>query len=277
MLQMLVITMREGIEAFLIVAITTAYLRKTGRAFLLPAVFWGTGVAIVLSVIASFFFSRAENKPMWEGLLAAIAAVLVTGLTVYMWKTARTMRQHIGQRLEAHAQRAGFAAMAGIFAFTLLMITREGMETALILSSLAFSTDSRDMFWGAVLGVSGAAVIAWAWSRYGHRVNLARFFQVTALFLVIFSVQLMIYAVHEFFEAGVVPGLDNTWWHMATEPYGPEGVYGQWLSYLMVLIPAAWLLSLWVRDRIAGGGAAPPAAEHKKTSRPSTEASRATG
>jgi high-affinity iron transporter len=254
MLQMLVITMREGIEAFLIVAITAAYLRKTGRTFLLPAVFWGTGVAIVLSVIASLFFRQADNKPLWEGVLAAIAAVLVTGLTVYMWRTARYMRKHIGERLEAHAQRAGFGAVAGVFAFTLLMITREGMETALILSSLAFSTDSRDMFWGAVLGVSLAGVIAWLWSRYGHRVNLARFFQVTAVFLVIFSVQLMIYAVHEFFEAGVVPGLDNQFWHMATEPYGPEGLYGQWLSYLMVMIPAGWLCALWLKDRLVKDG-----------------------
>jgi len=211
---------------------------------------------------------------MWEGVLAAVAAVLVTGLTIYMWRTARTLRRDIGERLEAHAQRAGFAAFAGVFAFTLLMITREGMETALILSSLAFQTDSRDMFWGAVLGVSLAGVMAWAWSRYGHRVNLARFFQVTALFLVIFSVQLMIYAVHEFFEAGAVPGLDNEFWHMATEPYGPEGVYGQWLSYLMVMIPAVWLGGLWLRDRLARRGAA---ALDRQPRSAATEAPRAAG
>jgi len=252
MLQMLVITMREGIEAFLIVAITAAYLRKTGRGELLPAVYWGTGVAIVASVIAAFFFRQADNRPMWEGTLAAIAAVLVCGLTVYMWRTARYLKQQIGQKLEFHASKTGWSAVSGVFLFTLLMITREGMETALILSSLAFSTDSRDMFWGAVLGVAFAGLIAWAWSRYGHRVNLSRFFQVTALFLVIFSVQLLIYAVHEFFEAGAVPGLNNEYWHLATEPYGPEGEYGQWLSYLMVLIPAVWLAAMGIRDRGQG-------------------------
>ena len=249
MLQMLIITMREGIEAFLIVAITAAYLRKTGRTALLPAVWWGTGSAIVLSVAASFAFAQATNKPLWEGLLAAIAAVLVTTLTIYMWRSARLMRQRIDTRIELEAGKFGGGAAPGIFAFVLLMITREGMETALILNSLAFSTDRRDMFWGAVFGVAGAGLIAWAWSRYGHRVNLARFFQVTAIFLFIFSVQLVIYAAHEFFEAGAVPGMDNEHWHVVTEPYGPEGVYGHWLTYLMVLVPAVWLGFAWLRDR----------------------------
>ena len=67
--------------------------------------------------------------------------------------------------------------------------------------------------------------------------NLRRFFQVTSLFLVLFTVQLFIYAFHEFTEAGAVPGIDNEFWHLATEPYGPEGVYGEWLTYLMVLVP----------------------------------------
>lgn len=249
MLTMLIITMREGIEAFLIVAITAAYLRKTGREALLPAVWWGTGAGIVVSIAASFLFAQAENKPLWEGILAAIAAVLVTTLTVYMWRTARTMRARIGEHIEAQTARYGSGALAGIFLFVLLMITREGMETALILNTLAFSTDSETMFWGALLGVVCAGLLALAWSRYGHRINLTRFFQVTAIFLFIFSMQLLIYAAHEFFEAGVVPGFDNEAWHILTEPYGPEGLYGQWLTYLMVLVPAVWLALSWARER----------------------------
>lgn len=249
MLAMSIITMREGIEAFLIVAITAAYLRKTGREALLPAVWWGTGAGILVAIAASFVFAQAENKPLWEGTLAAVAAVLVTSLTLYMWRTARHLRTTIGERIEAHAAKYGSGAMIGIFLFVLLMITREGMETALILNSLAFSTDGATLFWGALAGVCGAALLAWAWSRYGHRVNLARFFQVTAIFLFMFSVQLVIYAAHEFFEAGVVPFFDNEAWHVITEPYGPEGVYGQWLTYLMVLVPAIWLALTWATGR----------------------------
>jgi high-affinity iron transporter len=249
-LQILVITLREGIEAFLIIAITAGILRQTGRAALLPALYWGTGVAVVASFVASAFFAQAENKPLWEGLLAAAAAIMVATMTVYMWKTARTMRATIGSRIEqATRDKPGHGAWWGVFVFVLLMIVREGMETALLLSTLFLQQGERDLLVGGILGVAGAATIAWAWVRYGRRVNLARFFQVTAVFLLLFSVQLVIYTFHEFSEAGAVPFIDNQFWHVATEPYGPEGQYGHWLTYSMVLIPAAWLAAAWLKDR----------------------------
>lgn len=227
MLQILVVTMREGIEAFLIVAITAGILRETGRSALLPAVWWGMAAAIAVSFVASLFFAEAENKPLWEGILAGVAAVMVISMTVYMWRTARTMRRTIGQRIErATAHRATAGAWWGVFAFVLLMIVREGMETALLLSTLFLQHGDRDLLTGALLGLGAAALLAWAWVRYGRRVDLARFFQVTAVFLLVFSVQLVVYALHELFEAGVVPLVDNEFWHVATEPYGPEGATG---------------------------------------------------
>jgi len=252
MLQILIITMREGIEAFLIVAIAAGILRQTGRAALLPAVYTGTAVAVVVSFIASLFFAEADNKPLWEGVLAAAAAVMVISMTVYMWRAARTMRATIGARLDQATQnRTTAAAWWAVFAFVLLMIVREGMETALLLTSLAMQQGQQRLLAGALLGVAGAVLIALAWTRYGRRINLPRFFKVTAIFLLIFSVQLVIYTFHELFEAGAVPYVDNEYWHIATEPYGPEGLYGQWLTYLMVLVPAAWLLAMWLRDRVA--------------------------
>ena len=92
MLATLLVTLREGIEAFLIVAITLVYLRKTNRIALSPAVYWGTGVAVVLSVIAGIFFGEAKNKPMWEGLLASAAAIMVLSMVVYMLKASKRMR-----------------------------------------------------------------------------------------------------------------------------------------------------------------------------------------
>jgi len=250
MLQILVVSLREGIEAFLIVAITAGILRQTGRSALLPALYWGTAVAVVVSFLASLFFAQAENKPLWEGILAGAAAIMVASMTVYMWRTARTMRAQIGNKIEqATRDKPTRTAWWAVFFFVLLMIVREGMETALLLSTLFLQQGDRDLLIGGLLGVAGAALLAWAWVRYGRRINLARFFQVTAIFLLIFTLQLVIYTLHEFFEAGAVPFLDNEFWHAATEPYGPEGVYGEWLTYFMVLIPAGWLAFVWLRDR----------------------------
>ncbi len=245
MLQAFVITLREGLEAFLIVAISLAYLRKTGRHALVPAVHWGIAASVVLSVAAGLLLQRARNQAFWEGILAVVAAVLVASLTVHMWRAARVIKRQIEGRLEASAIRPGRAAFAGVFAFTLLMITREGMETALLMNALLFQVRSVQILAGAVGGTLVAAFVAWLWSRYGHRVNLSRFFQVTAVFLLVFVVQLLIYGFHELTEANLFPYSEALHW--ATEPYGPDGVYGKYLSYLLVLLPAAWLaVSYWL-------------------------------
>jgi high-affinity iron transporter len=239
MLQMFVITLREGIEAFLIVAIALAYLRKTGRNTLVPAVFWGTAAGVTLSLILGIKLAEFAVQPIWEGILALVAVVLVTSMVIYMLRTAKHLRTEIGARLEAAAQKTGAAAWLGVFAFTVLMITREGMETAFLIDAVALRTGSVDLATGAIAGTAIAALLAWAWSRYGHRVNLALFFQVTSIFLLLFAVQLLVYSFHEFTEANVLP-LDNEYWHEATEIYA-EGVYAQIYSVALVLIPAAWL------------------------------------
>ncbi|MBI3450632.1 MAG: FTR1 family protein [Acidobacteria bacterium] len=239
MLQAFVITLREGLEAFLIVAISLAYLRRSGRGDLARAVHFGIGVAILLSVGVGVLLGRANSQSLWEGILALVAAVLVASLTVHMWRVARKLKGEIEVRLEAQSARSGRAAFLGVFLFTLLMITREGMETALLMNTLLFQVKSATVILGATLGTLSAAAIAWLWTRYGHRVNLASFFQVTAVFLFVFVIQLVIYGFHELSEAAVLPNSEALHW--ATEPYGPDGIYGQYLSYLLVLLPLAWL------------------------------------
>ena len=110
----------------------------------------------------------------------------------------------------------------------------------MLMGTLLFQVRAMDVIIGAALGTVFAAVIASMWSRYGHRVNLALFFQVTAVFLGVFVVQLLIYGFHELTEANIFPYSEPL--HLATEPYGPDGRYGIWLSYLLVLIPMGWLV-----------------------------------
>lgn len=238
--QMLVVTLREGIEAFLIVAIAVAYLRKTGRASLLPAVWWGTAAALLLSVTLGAFLAEYALTPLHEGVLALVAAVLVLTMVIYMLKAAKGMRAQIGRRLEAAAVRPGAAAWFGVFLFVVLMVTREGMEMAFITASLIGQVEAAALVPGAIAGALLAALLAAAWARWGHRINLGLFLQVTAIFLALFAPQLLLYAFHELTEANVLPGVNNAYWHLATEEWA-EGAYAQAYSFLLLLAPLAWL------------------------------------
>ena len=239
MLQAFVITLREGLEAFLIVAISLAYLRKSGRAELVPAVRWGIALSVLISIGGALVFQRAANQALWEAVLCLLAALSVASLTVHMWRTARRIKTDIEGHLQGSTMKTGAAAYAGVFLFTLLMITREGMETALLMGTLLFQVKSLSVIAGALAGTSAAALVAWLWSRYGHRVDLGLFFQVTAVFLLVFVAQLLVYGFHELMEANIFPYSEPL--HLATEPYGPGGLYGQYLTYMLVILPIGWL------------------------------------
>jgi high-affinity iron transporter len=237
MLQALVITLREGFEAFLIVAISLAYVRKSGRAQLTAAIHWGVAAAIGVSVLGGYLLLHTANQEMLDGPLALVAALSVTWMIVHMWRTGRRMKGDIEGRLQQSSVRPGAAAFTGVFLFTLLMISREGMETALLLMQLRTTVN---LALGAALGVLGAASVAWLWSRYGHRLNLALFFQATAMFLFVFVVQLVIRGTHEMSEQHYLPYSDVI--HTSTEAWGPDSRFGHALTYLLVILPVGWVL-----------------------------------
>ena len=237
MFQAFVITLREGLEAFLIVAISLAYLRRSGREPLVRAVYTGLFAGIALSALGGYLLYNAANQEWLEGPLAIVAAVSVSWLVVHMWRAGRHMKGEIEGRLGESAVKAGAAAFLGVFLFTVLMVTREGMETALLLLQLK---ETLNLVIGAVVGLVGAAGVAMLWIKYGRRVNLGLFFQVTAIFLFVFVVQLVIAGVHEMSEQNYLPF--STPIHDATEAWGPDGPFGHMLTYLLVIAPAAWLI-----------------------------------
>lgn len=236
LVQAFVITLREGLEALLIVAISLAYLRKTGREKLTGAVRWGVGVALAVSAVGGYLLFNAANQEWLEGPLALVAAASVTWMIVHMWRTGRRMKGDIEGRLQSSIVRPGTGAFVGIFLFTLLMVTREGMETALLLIQLR---ETMYLLTGATAGIAGAAALAWLWSRFAHRVNLALFFQATAIFLFVFVVQLVIAGVHEMAEQSYLPYSAAI--HAATESWGPDSAFGHLLTYLLAVLPLSWL------------------------------------
>jgi high-affinity iron transporter len=253
MLPALIIVFREGFEAFLTVAIIFAYLRKTGRDWLRPTVYAGIVTSIIASAGLGYVLMRiSAHQSLIEGILGVVAAVLVTSFVIHVWRVAPRMKSDMERKIENYSSTGSRAlAVAGVFAFTVLMITREGMETALMLIQVR----NGRFILGSLLGLGAAALMSWAWAHYGHRINVKRFFQVTGLFLLLFAVQILFYAVHEFSEAEVL-GRWSEAVHLATEPYSPVGVYGKWFSVVMVGLCAVWLIAASMKDRMATARAA---------------------
>ena len=137
------IALREGIEAFLIVALTLSYLKRTGRPELARAVYAAIGVSVLTCAGAGFLFSKAVNQSLWEGILALAAAALVGSLLLYMKRVSKHLKRDIETRIESKAGLVNpTRAFWGVFAFALLMITREGMETALLIATAFFQLKS---------------------------------------------------------------------------------------------------------------------------------------
>lgn len=265
MLQSFIIILREGFESFLLVAVIFSYLRKSGRKQLSSAVYSGVGIALAISGGLGYLLFKMQtghaeavekyfgpgiagflgNEALREAVLGVVAIVMVGSLVIYMWRHGASLKTRMEERLgEVSSKRSGWAAYLGILLFTTLTITREGMETALMLLQVR----SPRLVWGAVLGLLAAVSLAWAWAQFGHLINVKRFFQVTGIFLLLFMVQVAIYTFHEFSEAGVLPNSEAL--HTATEKFSPDGLYGQWFPLVMVGVCAVWLAGAGLFDRL---------------------------
>lgn len=266
MLNSFIIVLREGFESFLLVAVILAYLKKSGQNWLTPSVYTAIvlalaasgGLAYVLatgidyettqnifgSFIGGYVNTFFANEALREAVLGAVAVVMVGTLVIHMWRTGPKIQQRMRERLsEMSSKKSRIAAVLGVFLFTFLMITREGMETALMLMQVK----DPNVINGALLGLVAAIAFAIGWARYGHLINLKRFFQVTGIFLLLFMIQVAIYSFHEFTEAGLLP--NSEFLHHATEKYSPDGLYGKWFSPIMIGICALWLFGAWLIDR----------------------------
>jgi high-affinity iron transporter len=249
MFETLLITFREGLEAFLMVAIAALYLRKTGRHALMGGVRAGVLVAVAASLgLGVALADVGATSPLWEGILALLAAAAVVWCVTHMLKMGKHMGGEISAELGRVSILEGRKAWWAVFGFTVFMVGREGIETAAMLAALAGNAELRHMLVGGLVGLSLAAAVAGLWVRFGRQVNLSRLFNVTAVFMLVFAAMLVFKAFHEFTEGGLVPGIDNAYWHLATEAY-VDGDYAGVLSVLLVLAPTLWLVIAHLRDR----------------------------
>jgi FTR1 family protein len=203
MLQAFIITLREGVEAALIVGITLAYLAKIGRNDLRKAVYAALGAAFVGSIGIAIVISRLNwNEDIFEGWIMLVAAFFVVTMVIFMMKTGRKLKGEIEGKV---GLLAGKDAWVGLFFFVFLMVLREGAETVLILSAVSLNSTELMSFLGTLLGVIAAIAFGVIFVKGSVRINLQKFFRVTTAILFLVAAQLVIAGLHELSESGVIP------------------------------------------------------------------------
>ena len=220
MLATLVIFLREGVEASMIIAILLAYLNRIGRREHFRDVFLGVGAALILATaggavayttIRSYDGSRVQT--IFETVTYLIAATVLTYMTFWMRSHARSLSKELRARAEAALDgRARWGL--GLLAFQ--AVGREGLETVVFTLAIIFSTSAASALSGAAIGLAGSLAIAFVIYRLGHRLNLSRFFTVIGVLLMVFAAGLLADSVQNMQELGWLPVLDTPMWHSAS-------------------------------------------------------------
>jgi high-affinity iron transporter len=209
----LLITLREGIEAALIITILLAYLRKLGRTDLQPLVWWGAGAATVVSVVvaAVIFGAAAEfegrGEQIFEGVVSLIAVSVLTWMIFWMRRESYRIKGELEERVDTALLGGGFALASLAF----VVVVREGIETALFVFGADKATaggvgGTMGGIVGAIVGLAVAGILGYLLYHGSVRLNLRTFFRVTGILILIVAAGLFAFAVGEFQEAGVIPG-----------------------------------------------------------------------
>lgn len=217
MVSALLITLREGLEAALIIGIVLGYLGKIGdRRSALYA--WGGAViaavfSALLAIAMRLIGAELETpfEQLFEGTTMLLAVLVLTWMIFWMRYQARFMKKDLERRIDS-AVNTG--QNWGIFLLTFLAVIREGVETALFLAANAFAADGASTLIGALLGLALAGAAGVLIYVYAVRLNLALFFDFTSLLLIVFSAGLLAHGVHEFQEIGLLPILSNPAWDL---------------------------------------------------------------
>ena len=203
MFSALVVTLREGVEAALIVGITLVYLSKIGRPDLRRTVYYALVAALLGSIAGAVALSYAPiNQDKVEGWVMLVAAVFVVSMVIFMMRTARKLKGEIENKV---GSLAGAGSQWGLFAFVFLMVFREGIETVAILAGVSLNSTELMSFLGTLLGVALAVVFGVMFVKGSVRIDLRKFFKVTTVILFFVAAQLMISGLHELSESGVLP------------------------------------------------------------------------
>ena len=217
MLATLVIFLREGVEASMIVAILLAYLNRLGRREHFRDVFLGVGAALLLATGAGVViyttvrnYNGTRGQTIFETVTYLLAAGVLTYMTFWMRNHARSLSKELRARTEAALDGK---ARWGLALLSFQAVGREGVETVIFTLAIIFSTSAASALSGALIGLAGSLVIAFVIYRLGHKLNLSKFFTVIGVLLMVFAAGLLADAVQNLQELGWLPVLNLPMWH----------------------------------------------------------------
>jgi FTR1 family protein len=249
----LIVTLREGVEGALVLAVALVVLERQGRSRLRGPLLAGAACALAASVLVAAWLTRiAFNEELAEGIAMLVGAALVVSLVVWMWRASSRLKEEVERGVE-RAAASGHSAWA-VFLFAFLMVIREGAETAVFLSAASFTTAGLELWVGAAIGLALAVLFGVLFVRGSLRVPLRPFFTFTTAVLILIALQLVVGGLHELSEAEVLPASQR---EMAL--IGPLVRNELLIFALTVALAAVWLLRPAAPLAAAGQAAAAPA------------------
>ena len=260
MLVPFLIMLREGVEAALIVGIILAYLRQIGQTSAMPKVWAGVGLAVLLCIAVGVALHIADAEfpqklqELFEAVVGLAAVGILTGMVFWMKQAARSIKATLHGSIDAAlADGASGAALIGMAFFA---VAREGLESVVFLIATFQQDVGIEAPIGAVLGLALACVIGWAITYGGARINLARFFRWTGIFILFVAAGLLAGSVRALHEAGVWNGLQRVAFDFSTVlpadsitgtllagifGYQEAPTVGEVAAYVIFLVPALLL------------------------------------
>ncbi len=209
-----VITLRETMEAALIVGILLAYLSKTNNDKLKKDVWVGTAFAVLASVVGAIIFNlvlggfEGDAEKLFEGIVMTVAAVVLTWMIVWMFTNANTLQFELEQKTDVVLSNESRYALVGL---AFVSVFREGIETVLFLTSVGSEEGVVAETFGAITGIVIATILAVLFFRGTYDLNIKKFFNITSVILILFAAGLFSHAIHEFQELGYFGEVTNFW------------------------------------------------------------------
>jgi len=229
----------QSLQACLVVAFCAAWARRTDRTAIVSGLGWGVVAAVPATAIASWLFGRTSYQARWEAGLATISLCLSAWFALAIWRRDESS--------EPRQRGIGVVVLCAIAAA--LVIVRQTMEIGVVLKAAIFDVRSVPAMLTIAAGTGTGILASLAWMQLAQRLSTATLLKATRVFAIMFVAQVAFYALHEGSEAGYLPW--SQFLHAATEPYGPDSVFGTYVTVLLLFVPLAVVGAVYLDESIA--------------------------